>query len=61
MARAITSHHTCPALTIDGKPHAMQVRSQPSLPLYPVTSCEAALPATATSATLNQTALPLPS
>jgi hypothetical protein len=36
------------------------VRSQPSLPFYPVTSCEIALPAATTFATLDEEALPLP-
>ncbi len=60
IARAITSQPTCPPVSIDGKLQPMQVRSQPSLPFYPVTSCEIALPAAATFATLEDDALPLP-
>jgi len=60
IARSITSQPTCPSVSIDGQLQIMQVRSQPSLPFYPVTSCEIALPSTATFATLDEEALPLP-
>ena len=60
IARAITSQPACPSVSIDGKSQSMQVRSQPSLPFYPVTSCEIALPAATTFATLDEDALPLP-
>jgi len=60
IARAITSQPTCPSVSIDGQVQTMQVRSQPSLPFYPVTSCEIALPAATTFATLDEEALPLP-
>lgn len=60
IARAITSQPTCPTVSIDGVPQMMQVRSQPSLPFYPVTSCEIALPSTAIFATLEEEPLPLP-
>jgi uncharacterized protein (TIGR03437 family) len=60
IARAIISQPTCPSISIDGKSQTMQLRSQPSLPFYPVTSCEIALPAATTFATLDEEALPLP-
>ena len=60
VARAIASQPTCPSVSIDGQVQTMQVRSQPSLPFYPVTSCEIALPAATTFATLDEEALPLP-
>jgi len=60
IARAITSQPTCPSVSIDGQSQTMLVRSQPSLPFYPVTSCEIALPAATVFATLDEEALPLP-
>ena len=60
MARAITSQPSCPSVSIDGLPQTMQVRTQPSLPFYPVTSCEIALPAATIFATLGDEPLPLP-
>ncbi|MGI8989377.1 MAG: metallophosphoesterase [Bryobacteraceae bacterium] len=60
MARAITTRDACPFVGVDGQPVQMQTRSRPDLPFYPVTSCELAIPATASSAMLEQVPLPLP-
>lgn len=59
-ARAIISGTVCPAITIDGKDQPMPVRAKPSLPLYPVQSCEIAIPASAGSAAIGTVSLPLP-
>jgi uncharacterized protein (TIGR03437 family) len=60
IARAITSEDTCPAITIDGKAATMQVRAAPSLPFYPVLSCESAVPATAQAVSIEGQAMKLP-
>lgn len=48
----------CPHITIDGRRERMRVRSLPGK-LYPVTGCEAALPANVTSASIGDRALPV--
>lgn len=60
IARAITSMTSCPAVKLNGTDTAMQVRAAASLPFYPVTSCELALPGGASSASINGSAFPLP-
>ena len=49
----------CPQVTIPGAPLAMRTRGAWST-TYPVTVCEAVIPAAATSATVNGISLPLP-
>ncbi len=75
VARAITSQANCPAIEIDGATRSMMVRmpsqtvplrptrsdpamSKPSA--FPVTTCEAQIPAGARSAAIGGRALPLP-
>jgi len=60
IARAITSENTCPAITIDGASKAMQTRATPTLPFYPVLSCEAAIPNGTQSVAIEGQALALP-
>lgn len=59
IARAISSQPNCPALSLDGKPSPMQVRAKASAPLFPVLSCELAIPSTVASVSLGDAALPL--
>ena len=59
-ARVITGQSVCPDIAIDGASKPMQQRAAPTAPFYPVLSCEAAIPATAKSASINGSALPLP-
>ena len=58
-AKAITSTAVCPMLRLNGTDTAMTPRAMPSLPFYPVLSCELALPAGSTSASINGSRLPL--
>ncbi|MFO1312595.1 MAG: metallophosphoesterase [Burkholderiales bacterium] len=74
MARVITARGLCPALDVDGKTVAMTVRmpaatipvrpSRMDLPapkasVFPVTTCEAAIPADAVRASVDGESLPL--
>lgn len=60
VARAILSDATgCPTITIDGAPQPMSVRAPPDA-MFPVLVCETQIPATAVSAALANTPLPLP-
>lgn len=59
-ARVITSEATCPAIEIDGRVQAMQVRAEPDPPAFPVLTCEATVPAGAAQAAVGGTRLPLP-
>ena len=47
IARAITGGDACPALEVDGREVAMQVRAAPEPPLFPVLTCEASISAAA--------------
>lgn len=75
IARAITAAPACPALTVDGQAQPMTVRAQPAhiaqrsanQPTadakpsdFPVLTCEASLPRTATHASIAGQALALP-
>jgi Calcineurin-like phosphoesterase len=60
MARAVLADVTrCPAISIDGVQQPMNVRAPPDT-MFPLLVCEALIPATATSARLENTPLPLP-
>lgn len=59
IARAIVRGDACPALVMDGTPHAMTPRGEPTA-AFPVRVCESALPATTARATIAGEALPLP-
>lgn len=73
IARAITRADTCPTLTADGKHIAMQERAAKGTPPirngaqpdakpaeFPVTSCEADIPAHTRHASVNSIAIPVP-
>ena len=60
IARAITSENLCPSITVDGKSNIMQTRSAPTLPFYPVLSCEAPIPSGAKSVLIEGLSLALP-
>ena len=59
IARAITGGDACPALEVDGREAAMQVRAAPEPPLFPVLTCEASIPAAATRVAVDGAELPL--
>src|SRR5215470_11591419 len=60
VARAVLANATqCPAITVDGAQQAMTVRAPPDAS-FPVLVCERLIPATAASASIGTTALPLP-
>jgi calcineurin-like phosphoesterase family protein len=60
VARAVLAGATqCPAITIDGAQQPMNVRAQ-SDAAFPVLMCELPIPATASAARLENSALPLP-
>jgi calcineurin-like phosphoesterase family protein len=60
VARAILADaSTCPAITIDGARQPMSVRAPPDA-LFPVLVCEKQIPAGTASASLENSALPLP-
>ncbi len=73
VARAITAADHCPALTVDGKPFAMNVRAPAGTPperptslaaefskpvMFPVTTCDAMLPAGTRTASIGGKRLP---
>ncbi len=60
IARAITGGDACPALEVDGREAAMQVRAAPEPPMFPVLTCEAAIPSGATRVAVDGVVLPLP-
>src|ERR671922_168775 len=60
LARAITQADSCPKLTVDKAAARMEERAAPSLPDYPVRSCESALPPAARRVSLAGRRLPLP-
>ena len=57
-ARAIVTAGACPTLTVDGRPQPMSVRAAPGAD-FPVTSCQAPIPAGARTAELAGRPLPL--
>lgn len=59
IARAITAAESCPTLSVDGVPAAMQERARPAAE-YPVLTCETALATGVRSAEIDGLALPLP-
>src|ERR1700704_1962472 len=60
VARAVVASTTgCPAITIDGAQQPMNVRAQPDA-TFPVLVCELPIPAGATSASVENSQLPLP-
>lgn len=59
-ARAITAGAACPPLTVDGTVRPMQVRARADADKFPVTTCEAPLPAGTRSADIAGQALALP-
>jgi hypothetical protein len=60
VARAVVADATrCPAITIDGREQPMNVRATPE-PTFPVLVCELQVPAGATSASIENSPLPLP-
>ena len=61
VARAVLAQaSSCPDITIDGAQQPMSVRALPDA-TFPVLVCERAIPAGATSASLENSPLPLPS
>jgi hypothetical protein len=60
IARAITGGDACPALEVDGREAAMQVRAVPAPPLFPVLTCEASIPPGASRVAVDGVLLPLP-
>jgi uncharacterized protein (TIGR03437 family) len=60
VARAITSENVCPPIVIDGTSQVMTTRSAPTLPFYPVLSCEATVPASANSVSIEGQTLNMP-
>ena len=60
LVRALTPSSACPELTVDGQVRSMRVRAAATAPDYPITACEAALPAAARSASVGGQALALP-
>jgi Calcineurin-like phosphoesterase len=60
LARAITKADACPELTVDRAAARMEERAAPSLPDYPVRSCQMALPPDAKRVALAGQRLPLP-
>ncbi|MFT4040473.1 MAG: metallophosphoesterase [Thermomicrobiales bacterium] len=58
-ARTLTTD-VCPALTLDGHDALMQPRGEPDAS-FPVIACEAVVPFGTQAASINDTALPLPS
>lgn len=60
IARAVTAGATCPTILIDGRAESMQVRAAPTLPDFPVTTCETAIATGARAASIDGQALPLP-
>lgn len=59
IARVITTDPQCPQITLNGTASAMSVRAAPSTD-FPVMVCDAALPPSVTSASVNGQALKLP-
>jgi hypothetical protein len=60
VARAVLADAArCPAITIDGTQQPMTVRAPPDA-MFPVLVCEAQIPTSAASASLEATPLPLP-
>lgn len=59
IARAFTGSPTCPEISIDGKLAAMELRA-PSTANFPVTVCDALIPAGVQSASINGQPLRLP-
>ncbi len=60
IARAVTSETTCPDIVVDGKTQTMMTRAAATLPLFPVLSCEAQIPAGTASVSIEQQSLTLP-
>jgi uncharacterized protein (TIGR03437 family) len=60
IARAITSENTCPSIVLDGASQLMQTRAAPTLPFYPVLTCQTQIPAGTTSVSIEGQALLLP-
>jgi Calcineurin-like phosphoesterase len=58
-ARVVTQAHDCPSVSVDGAPRPMQQRA-PASADFPVTVCEARLPAMAHRVSIGGHALPLP-
>ena len=58
-ARLVTQRADCPAVVVDGKARPMQRRTAPSAD-FPVSVCQALLPAGAARATIRGQPLPLP-
>src|SRR5262245_5236932 len=60
VARAVLANATqCPAITIDGAQQTMTVRALPDA-MFPVLVCERPIPSAATSASIENSPLPLP-
>jgi uncharacterized protein (TIGR03437 family) len=57
IARAVTSQNTCPDIVINSKAQPMTRRAEPTLPLWPVLSCETLLPSGAASVSIEEQAL----
>lgn len=60
IARLITIADACPPIEVDGQALPMQVRAAPTLPDFPVLTCEAVVSPDAELATVAGMALPLP-
>ena len=60
IARNITPNTTCPQIEIDGKLSNMTVRAPQTTPAFPVTACEAVIPAGTTSVSILKQKLVLP-
>jgi hypothetical protein len=59
IARAVTSETTCPDIAVDGKTQTMMTRAAATLPLFPVLSCEAQIPAGTAYVSIEQQSLML--
>jgi len=57
--RAVTSETTCPDIAVDGKTQTMMTRAAATLPLFPVLSCEAQIPAGTAYVSIEQQSLML--
>jgi Calcineurin-like phosphoesterase len=60
IARVVTSGSRCPRINLDRQSFTMQVRAQPTLPNFPVLTCEMILPSGVASAVVDGLPLPVP-
>ncbi|HWK45594.1 MAG TPA: metallophosphoesterase [Stellaceae bacterium] len=60
LARVVTDAAACPNITLNGVEAGMTVRAAAAPPAFPVTTCEAYVPAGVTSARVGDDVLPIP-